>query len=151
MGVRKEQIDIFLKAKKFAIAGVSRNKAKFGNQVFEQLRNKGYEIIPINPNADEINGVKCLKSVEELPPHIDSLLLTTPKSESNTVLEQALRRGIKNIWIQQGGQTPESLRIAEEHGQEIITGKCIFMFAEPVGGIHRFHRLLAKLFNQLPG
>ena len=150
MGVRKEQIDDFLKSRKFAIAGVSRNKGKFGNQVFEHLSKNGYEIIPINPFADEINGVKCLKSVEELPGEIDSLLLATPKSESNKVLEMALKNGIKNIWIQQGGQTAESLEIAAKHEQEIITGKCIFMFAEPVNGIHKFHRFVAKVFNQLP-
>lgn len=150
MKVRKEQIDNFLKTRKFAMAGVSRDKKKFGNQVFVQLRKKGYEIIPINPNADEIDGVRCLKSVDELDATIQSLLITTPKSESDKVLEQALNKGIKNIWIQQGGETANSLKIAEEHEQEIIIGKCIFMFSEPVSGIHSFHRFLAKAFNQLP-
>jgi uncharacterized protein len=144
-----EQIDSFLSAKKLAIAGVSRNPKKFGHQVFTELRQKGYKVIPINPTTKEIAGEPCLKSVDELPADIESLLIITPKGQTDIILRQAIQKGIKNIWVQQMSETPETLKIAEEHSKEIIYGKCIFMFTEPVS-IHKFHRGIMKLFGALP-
>lgn len=148
--VSKEQIDSFLDGKKLAIAGVSRNPKKFGYHVIEGLTKNGYSVLPVNPNADEILGIKCYGRVEDLPDDISSLLILTPKHETDKVLVSAIKKGIKNIWIQQGASSPDSLKIAEDYEKAIIHGKCIFMFAEPVGSIHKFHKTLVKLFGELP-
>ena len=148
--ISKAQIDQFFENNSFAIAGVSRNPKKFGYQVFRDLRKKGFDIIPINPSATEIDGVNCYSTVEELPKNVDSLLILTPKSHTDAILRQAIQKGIKNIWVQQMSDTQETLRIAEEYNKEIIHGKCIFMFSEPVGSIHKFHRTVTKIFGGLP-
>jgi uncharacterized protein len=150
MKVSKSQINNFFKTKTLAIAGVSRNEKKFGNIVFRELQKKEYTVIPINPNTSEIDGQKCLKSVEELPSDIESLLITTPKRQTDEVLKQAIQKGIKNIWIQQMSETENTLKIAKEFDIEIIHHKCIFMFAKPVSGMHGFHRTILKIFGQLP-
>lgn len=150
MKAAKEQIDNFLKAKKIAIAGVSKDKRKFGYQVFNHLIQNGFEVIPINPNHDEIYGISCLKSVDELPNSIDSLLILTPKTQTDMVLKMAINKNIANIWIQQFSETNDSFRIAEKHSQNIIFKKCIFMFAEPVSGFHKFHRNVVRLFGKYP-
>ncbi len=148
--IRKEQIDCFLAPRKLAIAGASRNPQKFGHQIVNHLLANGYAVTPINPNADEILGLPCLKKVHELPGDIDSLLIVTPQSETDQILREAIQRGIKNIWVQQSAETADTLRIAEEYQREIITRKCIFMFAEPVSSIHKFHRGLVRLLGSLP-
>lgn len=148
--VSKEQIDSFFESKRFSIAGVSRNPKKFGHQVFRDLMKKGYDIIPVNPSTPVIDGIKCYKSVEEIPKDVDSLLILTPKNQTDIILRQAIQRGIKNIWVQQMSETQDTLRIAEEYEKEIISGKCVYMFAEPVASIHRFHRTLVKMFGGLP-
>ena len=150
MKVTKQQIESFLQGKKLAVAGVSRSEKKFGNQVFRELKSKGHSVIPINPNADQIDGETCYKHVSDLPASVESLLILTPKDQTDEILRGAIQKGIKNIWVQQMSETQESLRIAEEYQKEIIFGKCIFMFAEPVGSIHKFHRTLVKLFGGLP-
>lgn len=150
MKVTKSQINNFFKSKTLAIAGVSRNEKKFGNVVFQELQKKEYTVIPINPNTSEINGQKCLNSVEELPSDIMSLLITTPKKQTDKILKQAIQKGIKNIWVQQMSETEDTLKIAKEYDTEIIHHKCIFMFAEPVSGMHGFHRAILKIFGQLP-
>ena len=150
MKVSKQQIDAFLEDKKIAVAGVSRDIKKFGYVIFRELRFKGYDIIPINPNADEIDGIKCYKSISELPEGIDSLLLATPKKVSDDSLKEAINKGIKNIWVQQHSNTQNTIKLAEEYNKEIISGKCIFMFAEPVNGFHKFHKNLVKIFGALP-
>lgn len=150
MKVSRQQIDDFFKEKKIAIAGVSRNPRKFGHTVFKELSDKGYEILPVNPNADVIEGVKCYKDVASLPDSIDSMLILTPKEETDKLLREGINKGIKNIWVQQMSNTEDTLRIAEEYEKEIIFGKCVFMFAEPVKSFHKFHRSLVKLFAGLP-
>jgi hypothetical protein len=148
--ISQEQINKFFEGKQIAVAGVSRNPKKFGHVVFKELTDKGYRMVPVNPNASEINGVTCYNSVEKLPEDIESLLIMTPKAKTDDILRAALKRGIKNVWVQQMSDTQETLKIAGEYQQEIIFGKCIFMFTKPVAGIHKFHRTLVKLFGGLP-
>jgi hypothetical protein len=144
------EIKQFLAPKKFAIAGVSRNEKKFGGAIFKELREKGFELFPINPNATEIQGVKCYQSVNELPGEVNHLLVVTKKHETEKVVQQALENGMKMIWIQQKSETPEALEILQNSGISYIHKKCIMMFAEPVKSVHGFHRSLVKFFGGYP-
>jgi len=140
----------FLEPKKFAIAGVSRNEKKTGGAFFKELREKGFDIVPINPNADEIQGVKCYNSILDLPEDVKHLHILTKKAETEALVKQAIEKGIKMIWIQQGSHTPEAVEVAKNAGLTLIYKKCIMMFAEPVKSIHGFHRSIVKLFGGYP-
>jgi len=137
-------------SKTFAMAGVSRSSKKFGHQAFLQLRKKGYNILPINPNTDQINGVKCYNSVNELPSSIESILIMTSKADTDAILKQALEKGIANIWVQQFSETEQTLDIVQNRSENIILKRCIYMFVEPVTGLHGFHKFLSKTFNKYP-
>ena len=150
MKVTKEQIQSFFQSDSIAIAGVSRNEKKFGRMVFDEMKKNGYNVIPINPSTNEIDGQTCYQEIDKLPESIDSLLIATPKDQTDKILRKAINKGIKNIWVQQHSNTDQTLEIAEEYDKEIIHKKCIFMFAEPVAGFHKFHRTLVKVFGQLP-
>ncbi len=150
MKVTKAQIDSFFNSNAIAIAGVSRNNKKFGRIVFNDLKKNGYKVIPINPSTNEIDGQICYSGIEKLPDDIESLLIATPKDQTDHVLREAINKGIKNIWVQQHSNTDSTIGIAEEYDKQIIYKKCIFMFAEPVGGFHKFHRTLVKVFGSLP-
>ncbi len=148
--VTKKEIEIFFEPKKLAIVGVSRDAKKFGHLVFKDLKAKGYSVYPVNPNADKIDGERCYKSVKDLPDDIRSVLILTPKQETDSILMEVINKGIINIWVQQMSETNQTIKIAEEYQKEIIHKKCIYMFAEPVTGIHKFHRAILKLFGMLP-
>ena len=150
MKVTKDQINSFFEGKKLAVAGVSRSPKKFGYHVFKELKDKNYSVLPINPNAETIDDEKCYKNISDLPTGIDSILIVTPKQETDSALKEAIQKGIKNIWVQQMSETEETQKIAEEYQREIIFGKCVFMFSEPVKGIHRFHKTIIKIFGGLP-
>ena len=150
MKTSKSQIDAFLSAGSIAIAGVSRHEKKFGRVVYNDLRKSGYDVLAINPNLKEIQGDKCYADINDLPEEVDSLLIVTPKTETDDVLRNAINKGIKNIWVQQSSDTDQTIKIAEEYNKEIIHKKCIFMFAEPVRGFHKFHRTIVKFLGQLP-
>ena len=84
-----------------------------------------------------------------VPGEIENLLIAVPKSQTIDVAKQAKEKGVKRIWIQQMSDTTEALEMVKEAGIELIAKKCIFMFAEPVSGVHKFHRFIAKLFGGL--
>ncbi|OFY59718.1 MAG: hypothetical protein A2Y87_12445 [Bacteroidetes bacterium RBG_13_46_8] len=148
--IAKKDIEKFLEPKKLAVAGVSRDPKKFGHQVFEELRKRGYEVYPVNPKTPEIAGEKCYSSVSELPAGIDRLLILTPKQQTDAVLREAAKKGITRVWVQQLSETKDTLKIAEENHLDLISRKCIFMFVDPVTSIHKFHRTLLKWFGRLP-
>ena len=147
---KKESIEQFLAPKKIAVAGVSANKKKFGYAVFSELRKKGYDICPINPKLEDIDGVKCYKSVSEIPIDYQKLFIVTPKTETDTIIKQATEKGIKHVWVQQMSNTKETEKIAQKNNIELIEKECIFMFANPVKSIHKFHRTIWKLLGILP-
>jgi predicted CoA-binding protein len=145
----RNQIEKFLAAKPIAMVGVSRNPKKFGYVAFKELREKGLELIPVNPNAEEIGGLKAYKSVAELPEGIESVLIMTPRSETAIAAAQAKERGIRNVWIQQLSDTPESIALFGGTDTNLITRQCIMMYHSPTG-IHKLHRALKAFFGKLP-
>jgi hypothetical protein len=150
MKATKESIKTFLANRKIAIAGASRDRKKFGFAVMEKLKQAGVDIYPINPNTDLLHGERCYRNVSFLPEDTGGLLVMTPKPETAGVVEAAIKKGIRNIWIQQMSETPEAIKLAESGHVSLITGQCILMFAEPVDSIHKFHRAIKRLFGRLP-
>lgn len=148
--VTLNEINNFLAPRKMAMAGVSRNPKKFGGAIFKELREKGFELYPINPNADEIQGVKCYRSVDDLPADVEHLFIVTQKHETDSVAQAAVKRGIKMVWIQQQSETPEAVKLLQEAEIPVIYKKCIMMFADPVKSVHGFHRFFVKAFGKYP-
>ncbi|MFC2129851.1 CoA-binding protein [Bacteroidota bacterium] len=143
-------IEDFLAPKKMAFAGVSRKPKSFSRTVLKSLSAKGFEFFPVNPKAEEIEGRKCFKSLNELPGDIDRLLIMTPKSETDNILSAAIDMGIKSVWVQQGSESKNSENIAmEKNFENLVTKQCIFMFTQPKG-LHKFHRFINKVFGLLP-
>ena len=150
MKATKTAINSFLSTRKIAIAGVSRDPKKFGHLVFRQLKEKGFEVFPINPDTDNIAGVPCFRSVSALPLSVHSLVIVTPKKNTKSVVADAMAKGIDNIWIQQMSDTPEAIELTKAHPVNLITRECILMHTDPVTGIHKFHRSIKKLFGLYP-
>jgi predicted CoA-binding protein len=66
------------------------------------------------------------------------------------VLESAINRGIRNVWIQQKSDTPQVLEKARQHGIDLIYGECIMMHTDPTSGVHKFHKTIRRFFGMLP-
>lgn len=139
----------FLSLGKYAVAGVSRDPKKFGNQMFKDLRKKGMDVVSVNPGTDNIDGVRCYRSVSELPSDIRGVIFMTPKEETLSVARTAIAHGIKDLWIQQGAETKSMIAELEKEDVNLINNECIMMFWKP-NGIHSFHRFLKKIFGGLP-
>jgi hypothetical protein len=144
------EIRQFLTPKKLAIAGASRNPKKFGGTVIKDLKGRGFELFPVNPNAEEIQDLKCYKTVSDLPADVKHLLILTPKEKTLETANMAVKNKMEMVWIQQMSETPEAIAVLEEAGIPFIQKKCIYMFADPVKGPHNFHRFLVKVFGRYP-
>ena len=140
----------FLETKEIAIAGVSRNPKKFGRMVYDHLKKREFKLYGMNPNTDSIDGDPCFHAVADLPANVNRLLVVTPKSQTFDVVQAAINRGIKSIWIQQSTETPEAIELARKNDVDLIYKECIMKFAEPVDSIHKFHRFMNKLFGGYP-
>lgn len=139
----------FLSLEKYAVAGVSRDPKKFGNQMFKDLRKKGMDVVPVNPKSETIDGVKCYSSVSELPSDIRGVIFMTPKEETLSVARETIAHGIQDLWIQQGAETKSMIAELEKENVNLINNECIMMFWKP-NGVHSFHRFLKKIFGGLP-
>lgn len=144
------EIKQFLEAPGIAMVGVSRNSKKFGGAIFKELKSKGFVLYPVNPNADEIQGVKCYKSVSKLPDNVKHLFIVTPRKETLDIVKEAVKSGFSMIWIQQKSDTPEAVESIQEAKIQLIHKKCLMMFANPVKGVHGFHRFINKAFGAYP-
>jgi len=142
-------IEGFLTAKTLAIAGVSRSGKGFGNLVLKDLTGKGYEMYPVHPEVDEVGGVRCFRSISDLPKEVGGLVLVVPPNQTEKLVRQAKEAGINRVWMQQGAESTEAIRYCKENGIDAVNGECIMMFAQPAG-VHRFHRWLNGVFGKLP-
>jgi predicted CoA-binding protein len=131
------------------MAGVSRNPKKFGFAAFKELKEKGMNIIPVNPNADEIHGSKVYHDIKSLPDDVKGLIVMTGKDKSAGVIREAKEKGIRNIWIQQMAESKEALKELEGSGINYITKECILMYYKP-HSIHKFHAAIRKFFRRFP-
>jgi uncharacterized protein len=144
-----KQIETFLSSAPIAMAGVSRNPKKFGQMAFKELKDKGLDLIPVNPAADEIMGIKAYPSIKDLPSEVKGLIVMTNRNETASVVKDAREKGIKNIWIQQSSDSPEALKELEGSDINFVTGECILMHYKP-HSFHKFHRGINKLFGRYP-
>lgn len=142
-------IEEFFAQPAIGIVGVSRNIKKFGYLVYKEMHAKGFNVYPVNPNTETIDGQACYKTIEDLPADAKSVVLLSKKEITPGLVNQASEKGIKNIWVQQGSQTPDIIEKAISGPLNIIYGNCILMFAKPSGG-HSIHRFILKLFGKLP-
>lgn len=130
--------DDFLANKRIAVVGVSRSRS-FGNSVLRTLEDRGYRTFPVNANADTIEGRSCFRSLMQLPEAVDGVVAVVPPVQTNTIVDDCIRLGIKHIWMQQGAESREAIERAESAGINVVHHACIIMYAQPTG-IHKLHR-----------
>jgi len=150
----RELIDEFLRQKRIAMIGVSRNPKDFSRNLYRELLRRRYEVIPINPSAQEIDGHPCYPHISDIRPPIKTLLLMTSRKVSTAVLRECADRGADLVWLYgiNGEQDvdPAALQFCRDHGIGVIPGYCPYMFLERAAFFHRIHGFVAKLVGKYP-
>lgn len=117
----------FLSKKIFAVAGSFRNEQKVAYKIFRNLKLKGYEVYPVNPNVKEVDGVKCYPSIKDLPVVVDVVNLVTPPEVSLEIVKQCVEKGINMVWLQPGAENEEVINFCKENNIKVIHNTCIMM------------------------
>jgi predicted CoA-binding protein len=149
-----EPIADFLRGRRIAVAGVSRTGASAANAVFQKLRACGYEVLPVNPNASEVEGVKCHPDLLSIPGDIDGVVVGTHPDASATVVRQAIKRDVRHVWFHrsfgQGSVSSEAVQECSRAGIACLVGGCPLMYCQPVDIGHRCMRAWLGWRGRLP-
>lgn len=111
--------------RKIALVGASPNPSKYGNIILKDLVGKGYEVLPVNPKHGEIEGLRCYRSVRELPGDVDVIVFVVPPAVGLGIAREAVEAGFKRLWFQPGAESDDIARFLDEKGVEYSFGKCI--------------------------
>jgi uncharacterized protein len=144
-----QAIQDFTSGKRIAVVGVSRSGKGFGNIAYKELAGRGYQVFAVNPGLEEIEGAPCYPDLAPLAGQVDGVLVVVPSQAGATVLRQAAQLGICNVWLQAGAESPELVALGQELRLNVVSGKCILMYATPVRGFHGWHRGFARLMGKL--
>jgi len=119
------QIERFLSGTAFAVVGASRHRDKYGNRVLRAYMQNQREVFPINPNADEVEGLKAYPNLSSLPVEVHGVSIVTPPDVTGSVVDEAIELGIMHLWMQPGAEDHEAVARAKNAGASVIAhGPC---------------------------
>jgi uncharacterized protein len=116
---------IVKEARTVAVVGLSNDPEKASNEVGAYLMEQGYRVIPVNPKEDEVLGEHAYNTVEQIPEQVDVVDVFLPPDKTPDIAEDAVRAGVKTLWLQEGIESSEARRIAEEGELAYIENRCM--------------------------
>ncbi|MEX2216287.1 MAG: CoA-binding protein [Phycisphaeraceae bacterium] len=117
-----DRIHAFLDGSPHAVVGASTNRAKYGNKVLRVYQQHAREVFPVNPRADQIEGLKAYPDLASLPQVPHGISIITPPAITEDIIEQAGELGIKHVWMQPGAENDASVERARDLGMNVIAG-----------------------------
>lgn len=116
-----------LEMKNWVVVGANPNPAKYGNKIYNKLKKFNYNVTPVNPVYDQVEGVKTEKSLKDVKTPIDCISVVVSPKRSMQVVKDALEMGLKYIWFQPGTFDEEVIDYAENNGMEVVFHACVLV------------------------
>ena len=120
-----DEIRDILSLKQVAVVGMSKNENKAAHYVPKYLSDNGYDITPVNPTTDEIMGMKCYEKVSDIAGDIDIVDIFRPSDEVLPVIEEAIKKKPRVIWLQEGIHNAEAEQLARNAGIKVVFNRCM--------------------------
>ena len=120
-----EQIRDILSFKKVAVIGMSKHSSKAAHYVPKYLSDNGFDVTPVNPTADTILGKKCYDSVSEINEDIEIVDIFRPSDQVLLVIQEAIKKKPKVIWLQEGIHNSEAEELARKAGIKVVYNRCM--------------------------
>lgn len=145
----------FLANTRIAVTGVSRNPTNHGgNVVYQRLRERGYEVFAVNPNADTVEGDPCYMDLKSIPGGVDAVVIATRPSTAERTMRECVELGITQVWMHRafgdGSVSDAATAHGRQHGVTVIDGGCPLMFEPCDDGAHRFMRRVFTWTGKVP-
>lgn len=120
-------IKTMLEKKRWAVVGAHPKPDKFGNKIYNKLIKFGYEVTPVNPVYEEVEGVATVKTLKDVPGEIDCVNVVVSPKRAIEVVKDAVELGIKYIWFQPGAFDEAVIDLAESSGLEVVFHACVLV------------------------
>jgi predicted CoA-binding protein len=151
----KEAATSFLGSKRIAVTGVSRNPQGHGsNIVYQRLRDRGYEVFAVNPNADEVEGDTCYHDLASIPGGVEAVVIGTRPETAQSTMEECEQLGIQHVWMHrsvgQGSVSPAATAYGRQKGITVIDGGCPLMFDPTADFGHKCMRYVLTWTGGVP-
>ena len=151
----KDAASEFLANKRVAVTGVSRSPKDHGsNVVYKRLRERGYEVFAVNPNADEVEGDACHHDLRSIPGGVDAVVIATRPEVAEETMRECADMGIKHVWLHRGPGRGSASEAAADygraHGIAVINGGCPCMFGQTADTGHKVMRVVLSLSGNVP-
>jgi predicted CoA-binding protein len=145
----------FLTAKRVAVTGVSRHPENHGaNFVYRRLRDRGYQVFAVNPNADEVEGDRAYQDLTSIPGGVDAVVIGTRPERAEATMRECAGLGIKRVWMHRsfggGSVSDTATSYGREQGITVINGGCPCMFDPTADRGHKMMRVVATLMGNVP-
>ena len=123
-----DPIERFLDSPAFGVVGASPRRHKYGNKVLRCYQQNGRRAIPVNPHEPEVEGSACVASVLDLAEDVRSISVITPPPVTERVVDEAIRKGIRNVWMQPGAESERAVAACKAAGINVIAdGSCVLV------------------------
>ena len=144
----------FLAHERVAVTGVSRNPGSDGsNVVYQRLRERGYQVFAVNPNADQVEGDDCYHDLGSIPGGVDAVVVGTRPETADATTRECAELGITHVWMHRafgtGSVSPAAADYGRQHGIKVIDGGCPLMFAPTSDAGHRAIRFVCTLTGKV--
>lgn len=151
----KQAAEDFLSLDRIAVTGVSRTPGSHGgNVVYQRLREKGYEVFAVNPNADEVEGDHCYHDLGDIPGGVDGVVIATRPELAEATMQRCYELGIKNVWMHrafgEGSFSDVAATYGRNHNMTVIAGGCPLMFEPCSDPGHKVLRFVFTLAGHVP-
>ncbi len=145
----------FLGHRRIAVTGVSRSPKTHGsNVVYGRLRDRGYEVFAVNPNAEEVEGDRCYPDLGSIPGGVDGVVIGTRPERAEATMRECAELGIDRVWMHRGpggGSVSEAAtEYGRAHGISVIDGGCPCMYGPTADPGHRAMRAIFTLTGNVP-
>jgi uncharacterized protein len=142
--------------RRIAVTGVSRKPENHGsNVVYTHLRDRGYEVFAVNPNADEVEGDRSYHDLRSLPGGVDAVVIATRPQTAEQTMRECAGLGIKHVGMHRsfgaGSVSDTATEYGREHGITVIDGGCPCMFDPTANVGHKTMRFVFTLKGHVPG
>lgn len=111
----------------FAVVGASRDPDKYGHRVYQDLKEAGYQVFPVNPQADRILGDKCYSRLEELPVKPDVVDIVVPPAVTDKIVRQCRQLDISRVWMQPGSESEAAIAYCQQQGIKVLHDVCVMV------------------------
>lgn len=155
MSTVKEAASEFLAHRRVAVTGVSRSGANHGsNVVYQRLRDRGYDVFAINPNADSVEGDVCYHDLKSVPGGVEAVVIGTRPETAEDTMRECVELGIHHVWMHRafgsGSVSQQAADYGRAHGVQVIDGGCPLMFAPTSDPGHRVMRVIGTVTGKVP-